>query len=133
MGYDRNYLSWALAYLICGMSLGIVMAESHNPVQDVSLANIIPVGFVLSLVYGVTHKLWLVLPHPFNPLPSILQVMLHIHHAGALTMFTALLLVYGEVFLDEQIDPALAFTYITVLIGTQAMLYMVTSTPAEET
>ena len=124
MGYDRNYLIWALAYLICGMSLGIVMAAYHNQLQYMTHTNILLVGLVLSLVYGVIHELWRLLPHPLPSLPSIVQFMLHLHRAGALTMFTALLLVYGEVFLDEQIEPALAIAYITVLIATQTMLFM---------
>ena len=135
MGYDRNYIFWALVYVICGMSLSCVMASAEHHVHYVTPTHVILVGLVLALVYGVIHRLWLVLPHTFNahpfyphlfnPLPSVIQVMLHIHRAGALTMFTALLLMYGEVFLSEQIDPALAAAYITVLVGSQSMLYMV--------
>lgn len=135
MGYDRNYIFWALVYVICGMSLSFVMASSEHHVHYVTPAHVILVGLVLSLVYGVIHRLWLLLPHTFNappcyphlfnPLPPVMHTMLHIHRAGALTMFTALLLMYGEVFLSEQIDPALAAAYITVLVGTQSMLYMV--------
>lgn len=129
MGHDRHYVFWALVYVVCGMSLGFVMAVYHHNAQQLSPEHVILVGLVLSLVYGVIHKLWLLLPHPFNPFPSIFLIMLHLHRAGALTMFTALLLMYGEVFLNEQIEPALAFAYIITLIATQTMQYMVQHRP----
>ncbi len=131
MGEDRQYLSWALIYVICGMSLGAIMAASHGNVHEISPSHVTLVGLVLSLVYGVIHKLWQLLPHPFNPFPSIFYLMLHIHRAGALTMFTALLLMYGEVFLNKQIEPPIALAYLTVLVGMQTMQYLTRNTITE--
>ena len=60
IGLDRKYLVFALVYAILGMSLGIFMAASHNHGQFVTHAHLLLIGFVVSLIYGVIHKLWLV-------------------------------------------------------------------------
>ena len=60
IGLDRKYLVFVLVYAILGMSLGIFMAASHNHGQFVTHAHLLLIGFVVSLIYGVIHKLWLV-------------------------------------------------------------------------
>lgn len=124
MGYDGQYRSWALIYIICGMSLGAVMATAHSDVQYLSPSHVLYVGLVLSLVYGVIHKLWLVCTHPFNACPSVMRVLRQIHQAGMLTMFTALLLMYGTVFLDVQTEPLQATASIAALIVSMPLFYV---------
>lgn len=131
MGYDKKYLSWALIYVICGMSLGIAMAEAHDYLHYAP-AHVLLVGFVLSLVYGVIHNLWLISIFPLHTLPSVVLMLFHIRQAGALTMFTALLLLYGELFLDTKTEPMLASASITVLIITMTMLYATRSRATEK-
>lgn len=120
MGYDRKYLTWALAYVIVGMSLGVVMAASHDHAQHVTHAHINLVGFVVSLIYAVIHKLWLE-----NPPPMMARIQFYLHQAGSVTMFSGLLLLYGQAVPEEQIEPVLALASITVLIGATGMFYMV--------
>lgn len=120
MGYDRKYLIWSLFYAIGGMSLGIYMAASHNHAQHVTHAHILLVGFVVSLLYGVIHKLWL-------PAPSarVARLQLYLHQVGALAMFSGLLLLYGEVLAETQVEPVLAIASIIVLTGAVTMLYLI--------
>jgi translation elongation factor EF-Tu-like GTPase len=47
MGFDRQYLAWALAYVAAGMDLRIYMAASHDHAQHGTHAHILLVGFVV--------------------------------------------------------------------------------------
>lgn len=120
MSFDRKYLMWALSYAAAGMGLGIFMAASHNHAQHVTHAHILLVGFVASLIYGVIHKLWL-----GEKTPGLAKTQFIVHQAGAVTMFVGLLLLYGNVVPEAQLDPILATASITVLSGTLLMLFMV--------
>jgi hypothetical protein len=120
MGFDRKYLVWALAYVALGMGLGIYMAASHNHAQHVTHAHILLVGFVVSFIYAVIHKLWL------GEKTSLLaRVQLVVHQAGALTMFSGLFLLYGGLMPEEQVEAILAPSTIVVFIGALLMIYMV--------
>ena len=60
---DRKFVLTGLGYAILGLLLGIYMAASKNHGQLVAHAHIILVGFVVSFVYGVCHKLgWATTP-----------------------------------------------------------------------
>lgn len=120
VNFDRKYLMWAMGYVVAGMSLGIVMAASHNHGQHITHAHILLVGFVVSLIYGVIHKLWL-----GEQAPRLAMAQFIVHQAGAVTMFTGLLLLYGGVVPEAQLDPVLALASITVLVGALLMLFMV--------
>lgn len=60
MNLDRRFLLWALGYAAVGISLGLYMAASQNHGELVTHAHILLIGFVLSLVYGIIHKLYMV-------------------------------------------------------------------------
>ncbi|HEY0720521.1 MAG TPA: TonB-dependent receptor [Gammaproteobacteria bacterium] len=137
MGYEKKYHTWALVYVVCGMSLGIVMAVSHFDIRYLAPTQVLFVGFVLSLVYGLIHHLWLISAHLFHSLhslylPSVMQYLLHIRQAGALTVFSALLLAYGNVFLDEQTQPVHAAAAITLLMVAMTLLDIVRSVTPEK-
>ena len=120
MGYDRKYLVWALAYVALGMGLGIYMAASHNHAQHVTHAHILLVGFVVSFIYAVIHKLWL------GEKTSLLaRVQLMMHQAGALAMFSGLFLLYGGIVPEAQIEPVLAPSTIVVFLAALLMIVMV--------
>ncbi len=123
MSFDRKYLMWALSYAVAGMGLGIFMAASHNHAQHVTHAHILLIGFVASLVYGVIHKLWL-----GGKTAGLAKTQFFAHQAGAITMFAGLLLLYGDVIPEAQLDPILAVASITVLLGAVLMLFMVFKT-----
>lgn len=127
MSQDRKYLVWALCYAAFGMGLGIFMAASHDHSQHVTHAHILLVGFVASLVYGVIHKLWL---GPARTRLGGLQFVTH--HAGAITMFTGLLLLYGNIVPEADIEPVLALASMAVLAGMLLMLFMVLRSGAAE-
>lgn len=120
MSYDRKYLVWALGYVAIGMCLGIFMAASQNHTQHPTHAHINLVGFVLSLSYGIIHKLWLGQPNPV-----IAKTQFIVHQAGAVTMLISLFLLYGNIAPEAQLAPILAIAAITVLGGVVLMFYMV--------
>ncbi len=128
MSLDRRYLVWALGYAVVGMSLGIYMAATHDHSHFVTHAHINLVGFLLSLVYGIIHKLWL-----GQPSPRIAKIQFILHQAGALVLVTGLFLLYGNVFLQAQLDPILAVSSITVLVGALLMFYMALKANAAKT
>jgi hypothetical protein len=120
MNLDRKYLVFALAYVAVGMSLGIYMAASQNHGQFVAHAHILLVGFVVSFIYGIIHKLWLNQP---NRLVANTQFALH--QAASITMFSGLLLLYGGVAPESTLGPILGIASIGVLVGALLMMYMV--------
>jgi len=128
MSYDRKYLVWALGYVVVGMCLGIFMAASHNHAQHVTHAHINLIGFVLSLSYGIIHKLWLVHVNQI-----IAKIQFIVHHAGAITISVGLFLLYGNIVPEAKLDPVLAIAAITVLVGTLLMFYMVLKANAVKT
>lgn len=127
MGYDRKYLAWALAYVAMGMGLGIYMAASHNHAQHVTHAHILLVGFVVSFIYAVIHKLWL------GKKTSLLaRVQLVAHQAGSLALFTGLFLLYGGIVPEAQIERVLAPSTIVVFVAALLMIVMVLKQRSEQ-
>src|SRR5512139_3819367 len=120
MGFDRKYLVWGLAYAAAGMGLGIFMAATHDHGQHITHAHINLVGFVVSLIYGIIHKLWLGVQTS-----GLARVQFIMHQAGAVTMLVGLLLLYGDTVPEARIEPILALATITVLLGALLMLFMV--------
>ena len=120
MGLDRKYLVLALVYAVLGMSLGIFMAASHNHGQFVTHAHVLLIGFVVSLIYGVIHKLWL-----REKPPAIAGIQFIVHQVGAATVTVGLFLLYGGFVPMERIEPVPATGSIIVLLGALMMLYMV--------
>lgn len=120
MGLDRHYLVWGLAYAAAGMGLGIFMAATHDHGQHITHAHINLVGFVVSLIYGVIHKLWLGAEKS-----RLAMAQFIVHQAGAVTMLFGLFLLYGDVVPEARIEPVLSLATITVLSGALLMLFMV--------
>ena len=123
MGFDKKYLVWAMVYIVIGMCLGIFMAASHDHSERPTHAHINLLGFVLSLSYGIIHKLWLT-----NANQVIAKIQFIMHHAGAITIFTGLFLLYGNMAPEAQLDPFLAVGSLTVLASAILMFYMVLRT-----
>ena len=109
---DRKFVLTSLGYAILGLALGIFMAASHNHGQLVTHAHIMLIGFVVSFIYGLCHKLWL------NNITSKLAVaQFYIHQVGTFIIVIGLFLYYGQFVTLETIDPVLAVASITVFIG----------------
>jgi hypothetical protein len=120
MSFDRKFLVWGLGYAIAGMGLGVYMGASHNHAQHVTHAHILLVGFVVSLIYGVIHKLWL-----NGPAGGLAKAQFAAHHAGALTMIVGLFLLFGNIVPENQIGPVLGIASVVILAGALMMTYMV--------
>ena len=120
MHLDRRFLIWALGYATVGMSLGLYMAASDNHGELVTHTHILLVGFVLSLIYGIIHKLWLDKPNR-----ALANTQFVIHQAAAAAVSVGLFLLYGGIVPESTLGPILGVASAGVLLGMILMLYMV--------
>src|SRR5580704_10915698 len=120
MSLDRRFLIWAVSYAAVGLALGIYMAASQNHGELVTHAHILLIGFVLSFIYGIIHKLWL-----DKPGRAIATIQFALHQAAAVTISVGLFLVYGNILPASVLDPILGIAAVGVLLGMLLMLYMV--------
>lgn len=120
MNLDRRFLVWGLSFAAVGMSLGIYMAASENHGELVAHAHILLIGFVLSLVYGIIHRLWLDKPNRV-----VANVQFVVHQASAVTVSAGLFLFYGGLAPAAVLEPILGVASSGVLLGMLLMLYMV--------
>jgi hypothetical protein len=125
MRFDRQYVLWGLGYAVLGMVLGIIMAASQNHGQLVTHAHILLVGFVVSFVYALIHRLWLA-----EPARLVARVQFVLHQLSAVVLFSGLALLYGGVLPDSTLGPILGTAAVGVLVGALLMIYMVLRSPA---
>ncbi|MBS0366029.1 MAG: TonB-dependent receptor [Proteobacteria bacterium] len=102
MNLDKRYLIWALGFAAVGLALGIYMAASHNHAELVAHAHILLIGFVLSFVYGIIHRLWLE-----KPSRAVANIQFVLHQAAAITVSVGLFLLYGGFVPESKLDPVL--------------------------
>jgi len=119
MNLDKRFLIWGLSFAAVGLSLGIYMAATHNHGQLVTHAHILLIGFVLSFVYGIIHRLWLE-----NPNRAMANVQFVVHQAAAVTISVGLFLLYGNMVSEPTLGPILGVASAGVLLGMLLMLYM---------
>lgn len=120
MNLDRKFLIWALGYAAVGITLGLYMAASQNHGELVTHAHILLIGFLLSLVYGIIHKLWL-----GKPPRAVANVQFVVHQAAAVTVSVGLFLLYGGIVPESALSAVLGIASAGVLLGVLLMLYMV--------
>jgi hypothetical protein len=85
----------------------------------VTHAHIMLVGLVISFIYGTCHKLWL------NDNDSgLAKIQFYLHHVGTLVMTTSLFLMYGGFVEASTLEPFLAASSVTVLVGMVLMKVM---------
>lgn len=113
---DRKFVLTSLCYAIVGLVLGIFMAASKNSVQVVTHAHIMLVGFVVSFIYALLHKLWL-----YNSKSYWVVAQFYIHQFGTAFLVSGLFLYYGQFVALEAIDPVLAIASFIVLAGVVLM------------
>ena len=109
---DKKFILTALGYGIIGLALGIFMAASKDHGQLVTHAHIMLVGFVISFMYGLCHKLWL-----GNTTSRLAISQYYIHQLGTIGIVIGLFLYYGNFISPETIDPFLAVSSIAILVG----------------
>ncbi|KGI78806.1 hypothetical protein [Oleiagrimonas soli] len=120
MNYDRKFLLWALGFAVFGLCVGIYMAASQNHGQLVAHAHIMLVGFVVSFIYAIIHKLWLVTPGRW-----VARIQFWLHIVCTVLLSIGLLLLYGQVYAAEWLEPVLSLGSVGVLLGMLLMGYMV--------
>jgi hypothetical protein len=117
---ERSFLALGLAYGALGMSLGIYMAATQDHGQMVTHAHLLLVGFLLSVIYAIIHRLWLNQPGKW-----LAGVQFIAHHLGVVTMVGGLFMLYGGHLPHESLEPVLASASISVLVALLLMLAMV--------
>ena len=120
MNLDKRFLIFGLGFAVAGLSLGIHMAASKNHGQFVTHAHIMLIGFLLSFVYGIIHRLWLQ-----RPSRVIANIQFVLHQAAAVTVSIGLFLLYGNIISVHTFDPILGIATFGVLLAMVLMLYMV--------
>ena len=122
MTLDRKFLLCGFAYAIAGMGLGIYMAASHNHSLFVAHAHILLVGFVVSFIYALVHKLWV------GAGGRVAGFQFYLHQLAALVMVLGLVLLYGGTVPEATLGPVLGLASVGVLVGVLLMAWMVLRT-----
>jgi hypothetical protein len=120
MTLDRKFLLCGFAYAIAGMGLGIYMAASHDHALFVAHAHILLVGFVVSFIYALIHKLWIV-----GAGGRVAGFQFYLHQLAALAMVVGLVLLYGGTVPEATVGPLLGLASVGVLIAVLLMAWMV--------
>lgn len=120
MAIDRKFLLCAFAYAIVGMGLGIHMAASKNHSLFVAHAHILLVGFVVSFLYALVHKLWMPAPHRI-----LATIQYYLHQVATLVLSAGLLLLYGRVVAESTLAPILGVGSLGVLAAALLMAWMI--------
>ena len=120
MNLDKKFLICSLSFAAVGLVLGIFMASTKNHSELVAHAHILLIGFVLSFIYGIVHKLWLV-----QPTRAVANVQFVLHQVSAVTISLGLFLLYGNYLDSAKIEPILGVAAFGVLLGMLLMIYMV--------
>ena len=101
------------------MLLGIYMAATKDHGQFVTHAHIMLMGFLLSFVYAVCHKLWL-----HEPSATLATIQFYLHHLGSLVLLVGLYAMFAGAVDNDSIGPVLGLSSITVLIALLLMGYL---------
>jgi len=121
---DRKFIMTAFGYAILGLMLGIFMAASKDHGQFVTHAHIMLLGFVVSFIYALCHKLWL-----NNTTSRLAVAQYYIHLVASFVLFVGLFLLYGRFVEMEKIDPVLAGASITAFIRLILMFVLLVKAP----
>ena len=124
---DKKFVLTGLGYAILGLALGIFMAASKDHGQLVTHAHIMLIGFVVSFIYGLCHKLWL-----NNSTSKLAVTQYYVHQVGTLVILIGLFLYYGKFVSIETIDPVLAISSIAVFTGMVMMKVLFIKSLKEE-
>ena len=117
---DKKFVVSALGYAIVGLLLGIYMASSKNHLQLVTHAHIMLLGFVVSFIYGVCHKLWLP-----NVSRKLTNIQFYIHQIGTFVLLVCLFLLYAGWVPEPVLGPILGVASMLVLVGMILMKVMI--------
>ncbi len=116
----RWHLLFALTFAALGMCLGIYMASSHDHTLRPAHAHILLVGFVVSALYAVIYRLWVL-----RARRVVALVQTALHGLGAILMSAGLMLLYGGVVPEPTLGPILGVAAILVLAAVVMMIIQV--------
>jgi Ca2+/H+ antiporter len=116
---DRKFLLTSFGYGLLGLLLGIYMAASKNHGQLVTHAHIMLLGFVVSFIYAVVYKVWLL-----DGSGSLAKVQYYAHQLGTLGLLVGLYVMYGGLLPEAQVGPLLGIASVIVLIAFICMKVM---------
>jgi hypothetical protein len=116
---DRKFIVTALSYAVVGMALGVYMGASQDHGEFVTHAHIMLLGFVVSFIYGLCHKLWL-----NNDTSRLAVVQFYVHQVATLILVSGLFLYYGNFVPEATIGPVLGVSSTTAFIGMVLMFIL---------
>ncbi|MEX6505148.1 hypothetical protein [Jiella sp. M17.18] len=118
---DKLYISLGLAWLIGSAAFGTWLGASGHPNFAQSHAHIGLLGFVASVLFGLTHKAWPTLRESRLALPQLV-----VYEAGTVILLT------GKVMIDAsgQPNPFLMIGAPIVIIGGAMFLWLFVRSPA---
>ena len=96
------------------------MAATQNHGQLVTHAHIMLIGFVVSFIYALCHKLWL-----SQPKAALSNTQFYFHQIGTLVVLLCLFLMYGGYVSAETLEPFMASSSILVLLSMILMKVMI--------
>lgn len=102
------------------MGLGIYMAMSQNHVQHVTHAHTLLLGFVVSLLYAVVYRLWLV-----DSPARMAMVQTFLHEFGTTVIVIGLFLLFSGAVPEPTLGPLLGAGSFSALAGALLMFYQV--------
>lgn len=119
MQVEKKFVLCGFAYAVLGMGFGVYMGASHDHSQHVTHAHVLLVGFVVSLIYAVTHRLWLA-----DANTMLAAVQFWVHQVAALVMFICLFVLFGGIAAEPTVGPVLGLSSIGVMLGAVLMFFM---------
>jgi predicted transporter len=122
---DKKFAITGLIYASLGMILGIYMAATHNHSQRVTHAHIMLLGFVVTFVYAVCHKLWL-----NNTNPNLARIQFYCHQLGSLTLLSGLYFLYGTIVPPAKLEPLLSVGSLATLLALLIMIFLLIRSPS---
>lgn len=120
MTFDRKFLLCGFAYAVAGMGLGVYMGASENHTLFIAHAHILLVGFVVSFIYALIHKLWLT-----GSAGRLAGFQFYLHQLATLAMTGGLVLLYGRVIPEATLGPVLGIASVGVLLAMVLMAWMI--------
>ena len=124
MTIDRKFLLCAFAYAIAGMGVGIYMAASKNHALFIAHAHILLVGFVVSFIYALVHKLWIA-----GSGRRLTDIQFYLHQLATLVMTSGLVLLYAGLLPEPTLAPVLGLASAGVLLAALLMAWMIVRLP----
>jgi multisubunit Na+/H+ antiporter MnhC subunit len=122
---SRYFLLLAFGFATLGLVLGLYMGIRQNHGQLVTHAHIMLVGFVLTLVYALCHRLWLGKPPAW-----LAKTQLAVHLMASLVFLSALFMLYAQWYSEDILGPVLGLSGIGVLLALLLMFWMLFRHPA---